>query len=298
MTDAGDLAAAPAAAAPEPTGWEDPPRVARTNTAPVLSVDGITGPLDWLLDMARAKKIDLARLSLAALIGPFAAALSVALADRAAPRIDHWAGWTVLAASLTELWSRLVLPADPMAARAAEAEAEALRRRLLARVRMRDAADWLARRPELGRDVFARGMPAVRGSDRGSDVTDLLRACLVALHVPEAQAAAYRPRPPPLWRVSDALPHLRRRLAALPDATPLAALLPRLDGTDPGRPLRCRAAVASTLVAGLELARDGALTLAQDVAWAPIRVDPPARGAADPIAAAARAEPAAAAAGP
>ena len=297
MTDAGDLAAAPAAAAPEPTGWEDPPRVARTNTAPVLSVDGITGPLDWLLDMARAKKIDLARLSIGALIGQFAAALSVALADRAAPRIDHWAGWTVLAASLTELWSRLVLPVDPVAARAAEAEAAALRRRLLARARMRDAADWLARRPQLGRDVFPRGRPTASGADRGSDLTDLLRACLVALHVPEDQAAAYRPRPPPLWRVSDALPQ-RRRLAGLPDATPLAALLPRLDGTDPGRPLRCRAAVASTLVAGLELARDGALTLAQDVAWAPIRVHPPARGAAAPLAAAAHAEPAAVMAGP
>ncbi|HTB45598.1 MAG TPA: hypothetical protein VK741_18380, partial [Acetobacteraceae bacterium] len=67
MTDAADLAAAPSAAAPEPTGWEDPPRVARTNTAPVLSVDGITGPLDWLLDMARARKLDLARLSIGAL---------------------------------------------------------------------------------------------------------------------------------------------------------------------------------------------------------------------------------------
>ena len=72
----------------------------------------------------------------------------------------------------------------------------------------------------------------------------------------------------------------------MPDATPLAAFLPRLDGTDPGRTLRCRAAVASTLVAGLELARDGALTLAQAAAWAPIRVHPPARGAADPRAAA------------
>ncbi len=297
MTDAADLAAAPAAAAPEPTGWEDPPRVARTNTAPVLSVDGITGPLDWLLDMARAKKLDLARLSIGALIGQFAGALSVALTDRAALRIDHWAGWTVMAASLTELWSRLVLPADPVAARAAAAEAEALRRRLLARARIRDAADWLARRPQLGWEVFARGMPAASGSDRGSDITDLLRACLVALHVPEAQAAAYRPRPPPLWRVSDALPHLRRRLAGLPDGTSLPALLPRLDGIDPGRTPRCRAAVASTLVAGLELARDGALTLARAAAWVPIRVDQPARGAAEPRTAA-DAELAAAATGP
>ena len=36
--------------------------------------------------------------------------------------------------------------------------------------------------------------------------------------------------------------------------------------------LRCRVAVASTLFAGLELARNGALTLEQDADWTPIRV--------------------------
>ena len=298
MTDAADSTAVPAAAAPDPTGWEDPPRVAQLDTAPVLSADGITGPLDWLLEMARARQLDLARLSIGSLIAQFTDALTTALAGRAGRQLDRGAGWTVMAASLTELWSRLLLPAEPVAARAAEAEAEALRRRLLARARMRDATDWLARRPQLGRDVFACGMPAVSGCGRSSDLTDLLRACLVALHVPEAQAAAYRPRPPPLWRVSDALPHLRRCLAAAPDGGPLAAFLPRLDRTDPGRTLRCRAAVASTLVAGLELARDGALTLEQEAAWAPIRIHPPARGAADPTAAAAHAERAAVGAGP
>jgi chromatin segregation and condensation protein Rec8/ScpA/Scc1 (kleisin family) len=48
--------------------------------------------------------------------------------------------------------------------------------------------------------------------------------------------------------------------------------LPAIAGDGPGRALRCRAAVASTLVAGLELARDGALALEQDVAWSPIRI--------------------------
>jgi segregation and condensation protein A len=137
---------------------------------------------------------------------------------------------------------------------------------------MRQAADWLDRRPQLGRDVFPRGAPELTASGRAGDITDLLRACLVALRVPEAQAAAYRPRPPPLWRVSDAVPHIRRLLAGLPDDTPLAALLPPIAGNDPGRTLRCRAAVASTLVAGLELTRDGALALDQDAAWADIRV--------------------------
>jgi segregation and condensation protein A len=115
-------------------------------------------------------------------------------------------------------------------------------------------------------------MPEVSVSGRGSDLTDLLRACLVALYVPETHAAAYRPRPPPLWRASDAIPHLRRRLAAFPAGGPLAAFLPVIDGDDPGKALRCRAAVASTLVAGLELARDGALALTQDAAWAPVTV--------------------------
>jgi segregation and condensation protein A len=272
MTEAVDSAADVHGARPDLSGWEDPPRVARTDAAPVLSVDGFEGPLDWLLEMARARKINLARLSIAALIGQFAAALAAALAGGNDRQIDRWAGWTVMAATLTELWSRLLLPADAAASRAAETEAEALRRQLLARARMRQATDWLVRRPQLGWDVFPRGRPEADLAGRGSDLTDLLRACLLALRVPGEQVAAYRPRPPPLWRVTDAIPLMRQRLAAVPAGGPLAAFLPPLEGDDPDRPLRCRAAVASTLVAGLELARDGAVTLAQDAAWMPIRV--------------------------
>ena len=266
MTDAADSAAAAEGARADLSGWEDPPRVVRGDTAPVLSADGVEGPLDWLLEMARAKKLDLAKLSIATLIGQFADALATALAGRDTGRLDRWAGWTVIAATLTELWSRLLLPADAVAAKAAEAEAEALRRR------MRAAADWLARRPQLGWDVFPRGRPEAGLGARGSDIADLLRACLVVLAVPEPQAAAYRPRPPPLWRVTNAVPRIRRLLTAAPGGGPLAAFLPPLAGGDPAGALRCRAAVASTLVAGLELARDGAVVLDQTADWTEIRI--------------------------
>ena len=272
MIDAGDSVAVAHGTRPDPSGWEDQPRVVRGDTAPILSVDGVEGPLDWLLEMARAKKLDLAKLSIAALIGQFADALAAALAGRDAARLDRWAGWTVMAATLTELWSRLLLPADAVAAKAAEEEAEELRRRLLARRRMRAAADWLARRPQLGWDVFPRGRPEAGLGARGSDIADLLRACLVVLEVPEPQAAAYRPRPPPLWRVTDAIPRIRRLLAAAPGGGPLAAFLPPLAGCDPAGALRCRAAVASTLVAGLELARDGAVVLDQTADWTEVRL--------------------------
>jgi chromatin segregation and condensation protein Rec8/ScpA/Scc1 (kleisin family) len=36
--------------------------------------------------------------------------------------------------------------------------------------------------------------------------------------------------------------------------------------------VRARAALSSTLIAGLELARDGVLALEQDPAWTPVRV--------------------------
>jgi segregation and condensation protein A len=172
----------------------------------------------------------------------------------------------------TELWSRLLLPSDAPAARAAVEEAEALRRQLLDRARMRAAADWLERRMQLGRDAFRRGRPEVSAAGRGGDLTELLRACLPALQVQEEQAVAFRPRPPRLWTASDALGQFSRLLATLPDGSPLAAFLPRIDSNASSRALRCRAAVASTLIAGLERARDGALLLEQEVDWMPIRV--------------------------
>ena len=272
MTDPVASATAARVTAEEVAAWEDKPRAARSDAAPVLSVEGFAGPLDWLLELARAKKLDLAKLSIAALIEAFVTAMQAALAGRDTARIGHWAVWTVMAATLTELWSRLLLPPDSREAKAAQAEAEALRQQLLNRARMRGAADWLERRPQLGRDVFARGRPELHLGGGAGDLTELLRACLVALRVPEAVAETYRPRPPQLWRVPDALARMDRLLGELPDGRPLAAFLPAIGGADPGRTLRCRAAVASTLIAGLERARDGALALDQAAAWKPILV--------------------------
>jgi segregation and condensation protein A len=271
MTGTADPAGAahPAAAAAD---WEDPPRVDGTDAAPVLAADGFAGPLDWWLDLARAQKIDFSKISIAALIGAFATALEAALAKRTEIRLEHWGAWTVMAATLTELWSRLLLPQDAPAARAAVEEAEALRRHLLERVRMRTAADWLDQRAQLGRDAFRRGRPEVSAASRGGDLTDLLRACLPALFVPDDTAVALQPRAPPLWTASDALARVARLLDVLPDGSPLTAFLPDIAQDAPARTLRHRAALASTLIAGLELARDGTLALEQAGAWMPIRV--------------------------
>jgi len=197
-----DIAAPAAARLPDSAAdWEDPPRSAAAGVAPMLAVPGFEGPLDWLLEMARAKKIDLARLPIADLIQGFVDALEAAL-DRPGgigSDLGCWGDWLVMAATLTDLRSRLLLPSDAPEARQALSEADTLRRQLLARQEMRVATDWLDRRHQIGRDVFVRGRPEMGTAQRLTDITDLLRACLVLLRVPAGLAATYQPRPPH-WR--------------------------------------------------------------------------------------------------
>lgn len=277
MTEIIQDSCGPESIAAEDAAWEDPHHTDRDNSAPVLSVDGFEGPLDWLLEMVRARKIDLARLSVAALIDAFSSALDAALSrrDDAPVQLVRWGNWLVMAATLAHLRSRLLLPADAPEAKAAADEAEALRRQLVGRAQMQAAAAWLDRQPQLGQDIFLRGIPAESTSGRNGDITALLRACLVALQVPEEQAEAVRPRAPAFWRVPDAIARIGQLLQTLPDGGALAVFLPPIADAEPIRSLRCRAALSSTLIAGLELARQGALAMDQDVAWRPIRLRHP-----------------------
>jgi segregation and condensation protein A len=255
-------------------GWEEPPRSAAPHDVPILSAEGFEGPLDWLLDMVRAQKIDLAKLPIADLIQSFVDALEVALArpDGRAPALARWGDWLVMAATLTQLWSRLVLPTDAPEAKAAREEAEALRQQLVEREEMRAAADWLEQRPQLGREVFARGQPEGHARHTGGDITDLLRACLKLLQVPAELAAVYTPRAAPFWGVSEAIARMESLLRERPEEMRFGAFLPAVAVGLPDREARCRAAVASTLVAGLELARTGKVVLGQEGEWGDISV--------------------------
>jgi segregation and condensation protein A len=170
--------------------------------------------------MVRARQIDLARLSVVALVEAFASAMDNALArhDNAPAQLVRWGDWLVMAATLAHLRSRLVLPADAPEAKAAVDEAEALRRQLLSWAQMQAAAAWLERQPQLGRDVFLRGAPEGNTSDRVGDITDLLRACLAPLAVPAQHAAALRRRAPVFWRVPDAIAHIEHLSGPCPKA--------------------------------------------------------------------------------
>jgi hypothetical protein len=114
------------------------------------------------------------------------------------------------------------------------------------------------------------------------------QALVPGLHVPEDQAVAARPPAPQLWLVTDAIRHIGDLLPVLPDGSALEKFQPPNDPRAANRSLRCRAAMATTLVAGLELARNEALTLEQGALWGEISVHRLSAASAEPTAVAAR----------
>ena len=120
----------------------------------MLRLEGFEGPLDLLLELARTQKVDLARISILALVDQYLEVIEGAQAVR----LELAADWLVMAAWLTWLKSRLLLPVEAEAEAAGE-DAEVLAARLAELMAIRAAAQWLGRRAVLGQDVFARGAP-------------------------------------------------------------------------------------------------------------------------------------------
>jgi segregation and condensation protein A len=169
------------------------------------------------------------------------------------------------------LRTRLLLP--DLTDAAAQAEAAGLPQRLADRDVARRLTDWLERRPQLGRKVFARRAGACGRPDRAAaGLLDLAGVAGVGADL-SAQPAA-------------ALAGSGRAGADAPAAGGDAAgrgpggLPAQGGGQGPTARLQRRAALASTLVAGLELSRDGAALLDQDAAFGGIVVRPGDAGGA------------------
>src|SRR5437879_12992260 len=123
----------------------------------LLDLDGYEGPIELLLALAREQKVDLAKLSILALADQYLAFI----AAQQRLRLEIAADYLVMAAWLAYLKSRLLLPEPPAeddGPSGAELEA-ALRHRLRLLAAMQRAGGELMARPQLGREVFLRGMP-------------------------------------------------------------------------------------------------------------------------------------------
>ena len=97
------------ASATSDASWDAPPTAdTRADQALLVDIDGFAGPLDLLLALARMHKIDLARISILALVEQYLAFI----AEARKVNLEVAGDYLVMAAWLAFLKSRLLLPKE------------------------------------------------------------------------------------------------------------------------------------------------------------------------------------------
>lgn len=239
----------------------------------ILRLDGFEGPMDLLLDLARQQKVDLAKISILALVDQYLAVI----ADARRYSLELTADWLLMAAWLTWLKSRLLLPTPADELEDAEAVAAELAERLAELARMRRLSAWLGRQPMLNEDVYARGLPEdFRAYDTTGVVIEpgvFIRAYVRAMRR-GAKTTGYRPKPTNFWTLQAALHSMSQRIDRSFDWTDLEDFLPSMPMTAREK----KAAVASTFLASLEMAKAGALKVRQHDLFGPILLRTPPAG--------------------
>ncbi|QUS35606.1 segregation and condensation protein A [Falsirhodobacter algicola] len=234
----------------------------------IIDVDGFEGPLDLLLSLSRAQKVDLRRISVLQLAEQY-----LAFVERVKSlRIELAADYLVMAAWLAYLKSRLLLPPDPEEeGPSAEDLAAHLSWQLERLQAMREAAASLMARPRLGQDVFPRGMEEAiartRNVQYSANLIDLMRA-YARLRTRDEFRPFVMDRHD-IFTMEAALDRMRGVLGYDGDWRDLDGWLPEGWGD---RPQRRRSATAAHFAAVLELAKRGEIDLRQDGTFAPLQV--------------------------
>ena len=245
--------------------WAGPASAPTEDTALYLELDGWEGPLHLLLDLARRQKVDLKAISILALVDQY-----IAYIERAeALRLELAADYLVMAAWLAYLKSALLLPKDEQEDPSPEDLALRLQLRLARLGAMREAAARLMARDRLGRDVFVRGAPEGLRTDRKTLWQCDWFALVQAYGQVNARTApvVHMVRERPVMTLDSALDRVSAMLGVTLDWLDIRDFLPPF-----AEPRLRRAALASSFVAALELARLGRAELAQDEAFGPLRV--------------------------
>ncbi|MFL4981318.1 MAG: segregation and condensation protein A [Xanthobacteraceae bacterium] len=233
----------------------------------IVDVEGFEGPLDLLLTLARQQKVDLAKISILALADQYLTFIEQARRLR----LELAADYLVMAAWLAYLKSRLLLPeTDESPGPTAEDMAASLAFRLKRLEAFRAVAEELMGRPQLDRDVFARGRPEPIVDIKHPQWSATLYDLLSAYAVQRQKHALARVQVPhrTVWSLADARVALERLIGGASDWARLDEYLIAYVV----EPAQRATAMASSFAASLELVREGLLEVHQHAAFAPLYV--------------------------
>ena len=236
-------------------------------STPSVSLELFEGPLDLLLHLVKRNELSIVDIPIARITDEY-----LAMLDQL-PQLDlDGAGeYLVMAATLTYLKSRTLLPEDPVAGDEPEEDPRAqLVQQLLEYQRYREAALALGARPVLARDVFAPAGETAPGAEEQGEQMPLLREASVGDLLAALRAVLARHRPPaphavvrPGLSVGESMQRLLDRLGREGRLAFPALFAPTAD----------RAEVIVTFLALLEMIRLKVVRALQVERFGPIEVE-------------------------
>jgi len=238
----------------------------------LVALDVFEGPLYLLLDLARQKKVDLAKVS----IGDLADQYLAFIAEARAANIEIAGDYLVMAAWLALLKSRLLIPKPKLAEDEPDPDqlAAALRSKLMHIELARLAAKRLEAMPQLERDFFLNGSPQQTVLSKHvvwkAELYDLLNA-YCAERAKSVRKRAYITTVRRAYPLETARLKLEQALAKLQEWQAIDRVTPAATESGPEAPPQS-SYLASTFGAALELAREGKMELRQAEAFAPLFV--------------------------
>jgi segregation and condensation protein A len=237
-------------------------------SALVVDLDGFEGPLDVLLVLARDQKVDLLKISILELAEQYL----LFIEELRKLRLEVAADYLVMAAWLAFLKSRLLLPPEDTAEGPSGQElAERLAFQLRKLEVMRAATEKLVNGTVTGRDRLRRanpeGIKIIRRSKYDCSLRELLKA-YVQQEERKGVTNPLRLMRSAVFSVEAALARLENMLGKLPEWANLMEYLP----PNIKDPFSIRSASASTLLASLQMVKEGELEVRQSETFGPIEV--------------------------
>lgn len=220
------------------------------------------GPLDLLLHLIKKSEVDISNIPVATITEQYLGYLDL----MRELNLDIAGEYLVMAATLTLIKSRMLLPsAEPDEEEEMDPRAD-LVRRLLEYQRFREAAQSLADRPWLNRDVYGRE-PSAEGV---STDDEKVRVRVTTWELVEAfRRVLKRAEPEPVHEVQGEPVSLEERIRSVLQTLSVArsVTFDSLFGDEPTRHF-----VIVTFLAMLELMKLGAIEAIQEEPWGPILI--------------------------
>ena len=224
-----------------------------------IDIENYSGPLETLLDLAKAQKVNLEDISISKLADQF----HIFITNKKNLNLEIASEYLLMATWLAYLKSKLLLPGDPEEEFKVQEVAEKLKLQLKKLELIRLLSDQMLKRKRLGRDIFMRGVKggirSIYSTKYSLTLFEILKTYSSILTTKDFQKINIPKLP--VFTTEDGITRIKEFIGKLDDWKNLNDLLPINFSTS--KNLK-KSGQAGILAGSLELAKEGIVSIKQN----------------------------------